>query len=73
MHASQEKLRKHIKGVRTNVKTERSVIPDEIKTEEGAVRNDVEDKLEKNISALSVGQEELENRSLNQDRGQTGR
>jgi D-ribose pyranose/furanose isomerase RbsD len=73
MNAGQEKLRKHIKGVRTNMKTERSVIPDEIKTAEGAARNDVEDKLEKNISALSVGQEELENRSLNQDRGQTGR
>jgi hypothetical protein len=28
-----------------------------VKTEESAVRNDVEDKLEKNISAVSVGQE----------------
>jgi hypothetical protein len=62
MRANQEELRKHIKDVRTDVKTERS-----------AVRNDVEDRLERSISAVSVGQEELENRFLNQDRGQTGR
>jgi hypothetical protein len=61
MHAGQEELRKHIRGVRTDVKTERS-----------AVRNDVEDRLESSIRAVIVGQEELENRFLNQDRGQTG-
>jgi hypothetical protein len=44
-----------------------------VKTEESAVRNYVEDKLEKNISVVSVGQEELENSSLNQDRRETGR
>jgi D-ribose pyranose/furanose isomerase RbsD len=73
MPAGQEELRKHIRGVRTDVKTERTVIQDEIETEESAVRNNVENKLEKSINAVSVGQEELENRSLNQDRGQTGR
>jgi hypothetical protein len=63
MRAGQEELRKHIRGVRTDVKTERS-----------AVRNDAEDnRLERSISAVSVGQEDLENRLLNQDRGQTGR
>jgi hypothetical protein len=62
MHAGQEELRKHIQGVRTDVKTERS-----------AVRNHVENRLERSISAMSVRQEELENRFLNQDRGQTGR
>jgi D-ribose pyranose/furanose isomerase RbsD len=72
MHAGQEELRKHMRGVRTDVKTERTVIQDEIETEESAVRNNVENKLEKSINAVSVGQEELENRSLNQDRGQTG-
>jgi hypothetical protein len=46
------------------VKTERSVIKVEIKTEEGAVRNDVEDKLKKSISAVSVGQQKLEDRYL---------
>jgi hemerythrin-like domain-containing protein len=66
-----EELRKYIRGVRTNVKTERSVIHDEIKTEESAVWNNVED--EKSIGAVSVGQEEFENRLLNKDRGQTGR
>jgi hypothetical protein len=30
------------------------------------VRNDGEDKLQKSVSAVSVGQEKLENRSLNQ-------
>jgi hypothetical protein len=30
-------------------------------------RNDVEDKLERSISAVSVGLEELESRFLNQD------
>jgi hypothetical protein len=30
------------------------------------VRNDDEDKLQKSVSAVSVGQEKLENRSLNQ-------
>jgi hypothetical protein len=58
----QEEIRKHKRGVRTDVKTERSV-----------VRNDVEDRLERIISAVSVGQEELDNRFLKQDRGQTGR
>jgi hypothetical protein len=62
MRAGQEELRKHIRGVRTDVKTERS-----------AVRNDADDRLERSINAVSVGQEELENRLLNQDRGQTGR
>jgi hypothetical protein len=62
MHASQEELRQHIRGVQTNVKTEGS-----------AVRNDIEYRLERSICVLSVGQEELENRFLNQDRGQTGR
>jgi hypothetical protein len=38
-----------------------------VKTERSAVRNDVEDSLERNVSAVSVGQEELENRFLNQD------
>jgi hypothetical protein len=61
MRAGQEELRKHIRGVRTDVKTERS-----------AVRNDVEDRLESSIRGVIVGQE-LENRFLNQDRGQTGR
>jgi hypothetical protein len=32
MRAGQEELRNHIKGVRTDVKTESSVIQDEIKT-----------------------------------------
>jgi ribosome-associated translation inhibitor RaiA len=59
MSAGQEELRKHVRGVRTSVKS--------------AMRNDVEDKLEKSISAMSVGQEELENKFLNQDRGQTCR
>jgi hypothetical protein len=61
MRAGQEERAKHIKGVRTDVKTERS-----------AVRNDVEDRLDRSISARCVGQEDLENRFLNQDRGQTG-
>jgi hypothetical protein len=34
---------------------------------------DVEDRLERSVSAVSVGQEDLENRFLNQNRGQTGR
>jgi hypothetical protein len=38
-----------------------------VKTERCAVRNDVEDRFERNVSAMSVGQEELENRFLNQD------
>jgi hypothetical protein len=62
MHAGQEELRKHIRGVQTNVKTEGS-----------AVRIDIEYRLERSICVLSVRQEELENRFLNQDRGQTGR
>jgi hypothetical protein len=62
IRAGQEELRKHMRGVRTDVKTVRC-----------AVRNDVKDRLERSISAVSVGQEELENRFLNQDRGQTGR
>jgi hypothetical protein len=61
-----KELRKHIRDVGADVKTEGSVIQDEIKTGESAVRNDVEDKLEKSISAVSVGQERVENRSLNQ-------
>jgi hypothetical protein len=44
-----------------------------VKIEESAMRNDVEDRLERSISAVSVGQEELDNRLLNQNRGQTGR
>jgi hypothetical protein len=66
-----EELKKYIRGVRTSVKTERSVIQDEIKTEERAVWNNVED--EKSIGAVNVGQGEFENRLLNKDRGQTGR
>jgi hypothetical protein len=62
MRAWQEELRKHIRGVRTDVKTERS-----------AVSNVVEDRLERSRNAVRVGQEELENRFLNHDRGQTGR
>jgi hypothetical protein len=39
-----------------------------------AKRNDTEDSLEKSMSAVSVGREELESRFLNQiDGGQTGR
>jgi hypothetical protein len=39
-----------------------------------AKRNDVEDQLEKSISAACVKQEELESRFLNEkDQGQTGR
>jgi hypothetical protein len=38
-----------------------------VKTKRSAVRNDVEDRLGRSISAVSVGQEELENRFLNQD------
>jgi hypothetical protein len=41
MRAGQEELIKHIRGVRTDVKTERSVIQDEIKTEESACRNTI--------------------------------
>jgi hypothetical protein len=55
MRAGQEEIRKHIRGVRTDVKTEKN-----------AVRNDIEDKLDKGISAVRVWEEELENRSLNQ-------
>jgi hypothetical protein len=73
MLAGQGELRNHIRRVQTDVKTERSVIQNEIKTEESALRNDVEDKFQKSVSAVSVGQEDLENRSLNQDRRQTGR
>jgi hypothetical protein len=62
MHAGQEELRKHIRVLRTDVKTERS-----------SVRNDVVNRLERSISAMSVGQEKLGNRFLNQNRGQTGR
>jgi hypothetical protein len=62
IRAGQEELRKHIRGVRTDVKTIRY-----------AVRNDVKHRLERSISAVNVGQEELENSILNQDRGQTGR
>jgi hypothetical protein len=35
-------------------------------------RNDV-DRFKKRMSAVSVGREELEDRFLDQDRGQTGR
>jgi hypothetical protein len=38
-----------------------------------AKRNDVEDRLEKSMSAVSVRREELESRFLDQDRGETGR
>jgi hypothetical protein len=39
-----------------------------------AKRSSVEDQLERSISAVSVEQEELESRFLNEkDRGQTGR
>jgi hypothetical protein len=39
-----------------------------------AKRNDVEDQLERSISDVSVEQEELESRFLNEkDRGETGR
>jgi hypothetical protein len=62
MRAGKEEIRKHIRVERTDVKTERS-----------AVRNDVEDRLERSISAVRVGQKELKNGFLNQDRGQTGR
>jgi hypothetical protein len=64
MRAGQEKIRRYKRGVRTDVKTQRNVIQDKIKTEESAVRNDVKDKLEKSMTAVSVGQEKLENRSL---------
>jgi hypothetical protein len=61
MRAGQEEREKYIKGVRTDSKTERST-----------VRNDVEDRLDRSISARCVGQEDVENRFLNQNRGQTG-
>jgi hypothetical protein len=40
-----EELRKHIRGVQTNMKTENNVIQLEIKIEESALRNEVEDTL----------------------------
>jgi hypothetical protein len=51
---------------KTNISAVR-VRKEEHKTEESAVKNDMKDKLEKSVSAMSVGQENLENnRSLNQ-------
>jgi hypothetical protein len=46
-----------------------------VKTKRSAVRNDVEDRLGRSISAVSVEQEELESRLLSEkdQEGQTGR
>jgi hypothetical protein len=61
-----KELRKHIRDVGAGVKTERSVIHDEIKTEECVLSNGAEDKFQKSMSAVDVGQEKLDYRSLNQ-------
>jgi hypothetical protein len=42
------------------------VIQDEIKTEECVLRNGPEDKFQKSMSAVDVGQEKLDYRFLNQ-------
>jgi hypothetical protein len=52
------------------MKTEK-VIQDGIKNDITGVKNDVEDKLEKGVSALSVGQGELENRPLRLEAAKT--
>jgi hypothetical protein len=53
-----EELRKY---KRAEVKTENSVIQDGIKINVNVVKNNIEDKIENSISAVSAGQEELKN------------